>query len=40
MKPKQKDKEALRRYIEEQEWKRIFRYGRLKAKISELLKTR
>ena len=25
-------REALRRYIEEQEWKKIFEYGRLKAK--------
>lgn len=25
-------REALRRYIEEQEWKRIYRYGEMKAR--------
>ena len=25
-------REALRRYLEEQDWKRLFNYGRMKAK--------
>jgi metal-responsive CopG/Arc/MetJ family transcriptional regulator len=33
-------REALRRYFEEQEWKEIKRYGRMKAKKKELVKIR
>ena len=33
-------REALRRYLEEQDWKRLFNYGRLKAKSAGIARDR
>ena len=33
-------REALRRYLEEQEWKRLFNYGRLKVKSAGIARDR
>ena len=33
-------REALRRYLEEQDWKRLFNYGRMKAKSAGIARDR